>query len=279
LEMPPPTWGKATSLADQSQLRPRPALFPGYFSPEPLVGGVGLSPPPGGGASPPAARYPLSGGQHHHSSQPLTLAPPSRVVNTFSGAYCPLKALQGIHRPRISPLQPGSRILTRPSSTPSGSAWGQFAPGPPLGRRLPQAMLPTAVPAYPTVYPPRPEAAPTAPAAHRGRRRMADRMRRLLEGGQAHGGKIPIHPSLPRRHGRPLLRYHGHRMQVVDLTTGVVLARRLACACTWWRRLVGLLGRRCLDPDEGLLIAPCSAVHTFFMRFPLDVAGASSEGV
>jgi len=68
-------------------------------------------------------------------------------------------------------------------------------------------------------------------------------------------------------------------MQVVDLTTGVVLARRLACACTWWRRLVGLLGRRCLDPDEGLLIAPCSAVHTFFMRFPLDVAGASSEGV
>lgn len=41
---------------------------------------------------------------------------------------------------------------------------------------------------------------------------------------------------------------------------------------------MGLLGRRCLDPDEGLLIAPCSAVHTFFMRFPIDVAFLDRTG-
>jgi uncharacterized membrane protein (UPF0127 family) len=33
----------------------------------------------------------------------------------------------------------------------------------------------------------------------------------------------------------------------------------------------GLLGRRRLDEDEGILIRPSSAVHTFFMRFAIDV--------
>jgi uncharacterized membrane protein (UPF0127 family) len=36
-------------------------------------------------------------------------------------------------------------------------------------------------------------------------------------------------------------------------------------------RGVGLLGKRSLGADEGLLIKPCSSVHTYFMRFPIDV--------
>jgi uncharacterized membrane protein (UPF0127 family) len=36
-------------------------------------------------------------------------------------------------------------------------------------------------------------------------------------------------------------------------------------------RGLGLLGRRFLSPEEGLLIEPCSSVHTFFMRFTIDV--------
>src|SRR5437667_363339 len=32
----------------------------------------------------------------------------------------------------------------------------------------------------------------------------------------------------------------------------------------------GLLGRDRLEPGEGLLLRPASAVHTFFMRFPID---------
>ena len=35
-------------------------------------------------------------------------------------------------------------------------------------------------------------------------------------------------------------------------------------------RLRGLLGRAGLRPDEGLLIRPTSAIHTCFMRFPID---------
>jgi uncharacterized membrane protein (UPF0127 family) len=40
-----------------------------------------------------------------------------------------------------------------------------------------------------------------------------------------------------------------------------------------WTRLRGLLGRKPLEPAaaEGLLIEPCSSVHTFWMDYPLDL--------
>jgi hypothetical protein len=36
------------------------------------------------------------------------------------------------------------------------------------------------------------------------------------------------------------------------------------------RRLRGLLGRRGLSSSEGLLLTPSPAIHTAFMRFPID---------
>ena len=36
-------------------------------------------------------------------------------------------------------------------------------------------------------------------------------------------------------------------------------------------RLKGLLGRRSLPGDEGVLLRPAASVHTAFMRFPIDV--------
>lgn len=40
-----------------------------------------------------------------------------------------------------------------------------------------------------------------------------------------------------------------------------------------WTRLRGLLARKPLKPAaaEGLLIEPCSSVHTFWMNYPLDL--------
>jgi uncharacterized membrane protein (UPF0127 family) len=35
-------------------------------------------------------------------------------------------------------------------------------------------------------------------------------------------------------------------------------------------RMRGLLGRSELRPGEGLLLRPASAIHTWFMRFPID---------
>jgi hypothetical protein len=33
-----------------------------------------------------------------------------------------------------------------------------------------------------------------------------------------------------------------------------------------------------MDPAEALVIAPCSAIHTFAMRFPIDVIFAARDG-
>lgn len=37
------------------------------------------------------------------------------------------------------------------------------------------------------------------------------------------------------------------------------------------------MGRRTLAADEGLLIEPCSSIHTMFMRFPIDVIFLDEE--
>ncbi len=43
-------------------------------------------------------------------------------------------------------------------------------------------------------------------------------------------------------------------------------------------RAVGSLDRSFLAAGEGLLIQPCSAVHTFFMRFPTDILFLDAGG-
>jgi uncharacterized membrane protein (UPF0127 family) len=43
-------------------------------------------------------------------------------------------------------------------------------------------------------------------------------------------------------------------------------------------RKKGLLGRDALPSGTALIIAPCSAVHTFAMRFPIDVIFAGRDG-
>jgi uncharacterized membrane protein (UPF0127 family) len=40
-----------------------------------------------------------------------------------------------------------------------------------------------------------------------------------------------------------------------------------------------LLGRDSLAAGSALILAPCSSIHTFFMRFPIDVAFVDREGV
>jgi uncharacterized membrane protein (UPF0127 family) len=59
--------------------------------------------------------------------------------------------------------------------------------------------------------------------------------------------------------------------QVHNVTRGTVLATRLEKAHTGATRRKGLLGREGLLPGEGLWIAPCESVHTFFMHFPIDL--------
>ncbi len=53
--------------------------------------------------------------------------------------------------------------------------------------------------------------------------------------------------------------------------SGRTVLGRVACATSAWERARGLLGRPAPGPDEGLLLTPCRSVHTFGMRYPIDV--------
>jgi uncharacterized membrane protein (UPF0127 family) len=59
---------------------------------------------------------------------------------------------------------------------------------------------------------------------------------------------------------------------------GTVACERCTVADRMLPRMKGLLGRANLAPGEGILIRPAPSIHTFFMRFPIDVVFLSREG-
>lgn len=64
-----------------------------------------------------------------------------------------------------------------------------------------------------------------------------------------------------------------------DVENGLVLADRVTVASRRLDRAVGLLGRSHLDAGEALWITPCHGVHTWFMRFTIDVIAMDADGV
>lgn len=59
--------------------------------------------------------------------------------------------------------------------------------------------------------------------------------------------------------------------RVENPVRSTVLATRLEVADRGPARRKGLLGRVCLHPGEGLWIVPCESVHTFRMKFGIDL--------
>lgn len=59
---------------------------------------------------------------------------------------------------------------------------------------------------------------------------------------------------------------------------GIVLASRVLWAGTSALRRRGLLGHDSLGTEEGIYLVPCEWVHTFGMKFPIDIAYLTSDG-
>lgn len=66
-------------------------------------------------------------------------------------------------------------------------------------------------------------------------------------------------------------------MRVINLTKNSILAENLSIANTPLKRIIGLLNRKEFKRGEALLIQPCQQVHTFFMRFPIDLLFLNRE--
>lgn len=61
------------------------------------------------------------------------------------------------------------------------------------------------------------------------------------------------------------------RMAIRNLTKNTTLADHAAMAVTPKQKNQGLLKHKRLDPGDGLWIKGTNAVHTFFMKFPIDL--------
>jgi uncharacterized protein len=64
-----------------------------------------------------------------------------------------------------------------------------------------------------------------------------------------------------------------------NLDTGTIVADTVAVADTRATRAVGLLNRSGFEPGEGLWIVPSRGVHTWWMRFPIDIVALDERGV
>lgn len=65
---------------------------------------------------------------------------------------------------------------------------------------------------------------------------------------------------------------------VLNREDGSVVCERCVVADRMLSRMKGLLGKRSLATGDGLLIRPAPSVHTFFMRFPIDIVFLSRNG-
>jgi uncharacterized membrane protein (UPF0127 family) len=76
----------------------------------------------------------------------------------------------------------------------------------------------------------------------------------------------------------PVLKNSAGAYRLENDRNGRILADQIATAFDSKSRRRGLLGRDGLPGRSALIIAPTNAIHTFFMRFAIDVAFISKDG-
>ena len=66
-------------------------------------------------------------------------------------------------------------------------------------------------------------------------------------------------------------------MVILNLTRQSVPARNARYASSFGARLSGLIGKRFSPVLDGMVFDRCNAIHTFFMRYPIDVVFADEK--
>ncbi|MGE5329069.1 MAG: DUF192 domain-containing protein [Deltaproteobacteria bacterium] len=59
------------------------------------------------------------------------------------------------------------------------------------------------------------------------------------------------------------------KMKVINKTKNTIICESCGWADTLYTRAKGLLGRKSIADDEGLVITGCRSIHSFFMKFPI----------
>jgi len=77
---------------------------------------------------------------------------------------------------------------------------------------------------------------------------------------------------------QPLLKRAERSQALRNTRSGLPVATLVETAFNSADRKKGLLGRNGLEPGQALVIAPTNLVHTFAMRFAIDIIFVSREG-
>src|SRR5262245_10071395 len=75
-----------------------------------------------------------------------------------------------------------------------------------------------------------------------------------------------------------LLRDSAQPIGLVNTRDGRLVADRLLAAFDSNSRRTGLLAHTGLPEGSAMIIAPTNAIHTFFMKFPIDVLFVAKDG-
>jgi len=67
-------------------------------------------------------------------------------------------------------------------------------------------------------------------------------------------------------------------MPIINITKETNLTQKVSVASNVLARSAGLLGTVAPDPGKALYLVPCKAVHTFGMKYPLDVVFLDIQG-
>lgn len=77
---------------------------------------------------------------------------------------------------------------------------------------------------------------------------------------------------------RPVLENPQATFRLVNRRTGKIVAHEVFTAFDSASRRKGLLGRDSIASNSAIIIAPTNAIHTWFMRFDIDVAFVARDG-
>lgn len=66
-------------------------------------------------------------------------------------------------------------------------------------------------------------------------------------------------------------------MKAYNATSGKNISSSIEKADTFISRFLGLMSRKTLGDEEGLLLDPCNSIHMFFMSFPIDAVFLDKE--
>jgi hypothetical protein len=66
-------------------------------------------------------------------------------------------------------------------------------------------------------------------------------------------------------------------VKITNQSKKTLITARARLADKFLPRLIGLLDRDALEPDEALVITRCQSIHMFFMRFAIDAVFVDAD--